>query len=64
MQEPLTQAFLHGSIHFLATLDADVEGPEEFGAADYSKRLLRSTRWIPGRFEASVLDLAAVGFTG
>lgn len=31
MQGPLTQAFLHGSIHFLATLDADIEGPEEFG---------------------------------
>lgn len=60
MQEPLTQASLRSN-HFLAPLDADVEGPEEFGDADYSKRLLRSTRWIPGRFEA---DLAAVFFTG
>lgn len=64
MQEPLTQAFLHGSIHFLATLDAEVETPEEFGVADYSKRLLRSTRWIPGRFDAPVLDLVAVFFMG
>ena len=46
MKESLTEACLRGSIHCFATLDPEVERPEEFRDADKEISFCQVDSWL------------------